>query len=156
MQFVSQIQVECMMKVIGPQMRNCMWLDLTGKESQSQQHTMELVNDVDVDDEQNESDVDNFESGEDCFEGNGEQDQLGNQGDNADDEQDEDVIYKVGFVMHNVQGETETEENTQNEGDSMLQDETEDDASDEEQGYISLLSKWMQHIWRIMITIKMK
>ena len=40
------------------------------------------------------------ESGEECFEGNGEQDQLGNQGDNDDGEQDEDVICKVGFAMH--------------------------------------------------------
>ena len=55
-------------------------IDYTAKESQSQQHTMELVNDVDVDDEQNESDVDDFESCEECFEGSGEQDQLGNQG----------------------------------------------------------------------------
>ena len=59
-----------------------------------------VVNYVNVDDEQNESDEDDGESGEECFEGNGEQDQLGNQGDNDDGEQDEDVICKVGFAMH--------------------------------------------------------
>ena len=58
------------------------------------------MNYVNVDDEQNESDEDDSESGEECFEGNGEQDQLGNQGDNDDGEQDEDVICKVGFAMH--------------------------------------------------------
>lgn len=98
---------------------------------------MELMNEVNVDDEQNESDEDDIESGEECVEGNGEQDQLGNQDDNGDGEQDEDVICKVGFVMHNVQGESEVEENTQNGGENMLQDETEDDASDEEQGCIT-------------------
>ena len=45
-------------------------IDFTAKESQSQQHTMELVNYVNVDDEQNESDEDDVESGEECFEGN--------------------------------------------------------------------------------------
>ena len=112
-------------------------IDFTANESQSQQHTMQLVNEVNVDDEQDESDEDDVKSGEECVEGNSEQDQLDNQGENCDSEQDVRAICKVGFVMRNVQGENEIEENTQNGGENMLQDEIEDDASDKEQGCIT-------------------
>ena len=112
-------------------------IDFTANESQSQQHTMQLVNEVNVDDEQDESDEDDVKSGEECVEGNSEQDQLDNQGDNCDSEQGVRAICKVGFVMRNVQGENEIEENTQNGGENVLQDETEDDASDKEQGCIT-------------------
>ena len=112
-------------------------IDFTANESQSQQHTMQLANEVNVDDEQDESDEDDVKSGEECVEGNSEQDQLDNQGENCDSEQDVRAICKVGFVMRNVQGENEIEENTQNGGENILQDEIEDDASDKEQGCIT-------------------
>ena len=98
---------------------------------------MELVNDVNLDDEQNESDEDDVESGEECFEGNGEQYQLGNQSDNGDGEQMRMLYVRWGLSCIMFKVKLRWKRTLRMKVKICWQDETEDDASDEEQGYIT-------------------